>query len=170
MRRLIASLAAAAMVVATAPAVVAAPGAAGARPAAPNSIVEVASAVNSDGPFAGQFDTLLSLVTEYPDLVDVLSSRGQYTVFAPTDAAFEALGDISGLTEEQVKNVLLYHVANGRRDASSVVTSDQIRMLNGDFTSVDGATINGADIIVTDVFAGNGVIHAINAVLLPPSL
>jgi uncharacterized surface protein with fasciclin (FAS1) repeats len=173
MRRLIASLAAAAMVVATAPAVVAAPGAAGARPAAPNSIVDVAVAVNTSGPYAGQFDTLLSLVTMYPDLVDVLSSRGQYTVFAPTDAAFDALFaqvDPATLSADQIKNVLLYHVANGRRDASSVVTSDQIRMLNGDFTSVDGATINGADIIVTDVFAGNGVIHAINAVLLPPSL
>jgi len=84
MRKLMASIAAAALLVASAPAVVAAPGAAGARPAAPNSIVDVALAVNSDGAFEGQFDTLIELLLEYPDLVQVLSSRGQYTVFAPT--------------------------------------------------------------------------------------
>ena len=72
-------------------------------------------------------------------------------------------------------DVLTYHVAKGSRDAGSVLDSTQIRMLNGDRVSVDAgdvALVDGlgreANIIVTDVFSGNGVIHAIDSVLLPP--
>lgn len=152
---------------------VALPGTAAARPAVESSVVDVAVAANADGPFAGQFDTLTALLAQYPHLVSALDARGQYTVFAPTDAAFEALFAVvppQDLTAEQVEDVLRYHVAVGRRDAAAVTGSSQIRMLNGDFAAVDGATIDGAAITVTDVFATNGVIHVVDAVLLPPTL
>lgn len=150
------------------------------RPAAASpSLVEVALAVNAPGsPFAGSFDVLLCLVTKYPGIVSTLSEKGQYTVFAPTDTAFSGIG----LTEANceafqaanpaaVEDILLYHVAKGRRDAADVISSSQIRMLNGDFaavTSTNGAYyIDGAQIIVTDVPASNGIIHAVGGVLLP---
>lgn len=150
------------------------------RPAAASpSLVEVALAVNAPGsPFAGSFDVLLCLVTKYPGIVSTLSEKGQYTVFAPTDTAFSGIG----LTEANceafqaanpaaVEDILLYHVAKGRRDAADVISSSQIRMLNGDFaavTSMNGAYyIDGAQIIVTDVPASNGIIHAVGSVLLP---
>ncbi len=168
MRKLIIAIAITALTALSVPAALASPG----RPDASPSIVDVAVQVNTSGPYAGQFDTLLALVTQYPDLVETLDSKGQYTVFAPTDAAFAdlfAAVDPASLSAAQVKDVLLYHVAFGSRDAADVTSSSQIRMLNGDFAEVDGATIDGADIIVTDVFADNGVIHAVDAVLLPPA-
>lgn len=165
LRSLIATVAVAGML--------AVPSAATARPSVDASVVDVAVAVNSEGPFAGQFDTLIALLTQYPELVSVLDARGQYTVFAPTDAAFDALFAVvppQTLTPDQVEDVLRYHVAVGRRDATAVTRSSRIRMLNGDVAAVEGATIDGATITVTDVFAANGVIHVVDAVLLPPTL
>ena len=143
------------------------------QPAKSPTIVDVAIAVNSDGPFAGLFDTLIAAVLAAdPAVVTTLSSNGQYTVFAPTDAAFGDLGldadNIGSLPQDALTNILLYHVAKGERYAADVVTSSQIRMLNGDFAMVDGATIDGANIIVTDVDAPkNGIIHVVDAVLMP---
>lgn len=143
------------------------------QPAKSPTIVDVAIAVNSDGPFAGSFDTLIAAVLAAdPAVVTTLSSNGQYTVFAPTDAAFGDLGldadNIGSLPQDALTNILLYHVAKGERYAADVVTSSQIRMLNGDFAMVDGATIDGANIIVTDVDAPkNGIIHVVDAVLMP---
>lgn len=143
------------------------------QPAKSPTIVDVAIAVNSDGPFAGSFDTLIAAVLAAdPAVVTTLSSNGQYTVFAPTDAAFGDLGldadNIGSLPQDALTNILLYHVAKGERYAADVVSSSQIRMLNGDFAMVDGATIDGANIIVTDVDAPtNGIIHVVDAVLLP---
>jgi uncharacterized surface protein with fasciclin (FAS1) repeats len=143
------------------------------------SIVDVAIAVNSEGPFAGSFDTLIAaLLAADPAVLNTLSGRGQFTVFAPTDAAFAKLGldetNIGSLDQAALTNILLYHVARGNRDAASVLSSDRIRMLNGGFTFVDSqaATIDGKNsdpskILVTDVFASNGVIHVIDTVLLP---
>ena len=158
-------------------AALAVPAAASARPpAASPSIVETAIAVNSAGPYAGVFDTLICLVANNPAVLSTLSEKGQYTVFAPTDAAFAQIGVNSSncaaaASTPAVTNILLYHVAKGRRDAADVTTSSQIRMLNGAFTSIStsgGAYfVNDARIIVTDVFASNGVIHVIDKVLLP---
>lgn len=149
-------------------------------PAASPSIVETALAVNGEGsPFAGVFDTLIAAVTcpSQSGVLKVLSSRGQHTVFAPTDDAFAALGlspdNVCGaLPDEVLSDVLSYHVAKGRRDAGAVLSSTRIRMLNGEFTSIDGGavTIDGNNIIVTDVPASNGIIHAIDGVLLPSSV
>ncbi len=147
----------------------------GERPAAAEpSIVPTAIAVNSSGPFAGQFDTLICLVANNPTVLDLLSQKGQYTVFAPTDAAFAEIGvDGSNCATlaPDVTGILAYHVAKGRRAAADVVSSTQIRMLNRQFTAISAAGgsyyINDAKIIATDVFASNGVIHAIDHVLLP---
>lgn len=156
-------------------AVPAANAARGERPAAAeSSIVQTAIAVNSSGPYAGQFDTLICLVANNPTVLNLLSQRGQYTVFAPTNAAFAQIGVTSAncaTVAPDVTGILAYHVAKGRRAAADVVSSTQIRMLNRQFTSISAAGgsyyINDAKIIATDVFASNGVIHAIDKVLLP---
>lgn len=142
------------------------------KPAESPTVVEVALAVNGE---TGEFSTLIAAVVA-ADLVDALSTRGQRTVFAPTDAAFAELGlnagNIAGaLDSEALTDILLYHVAPGRRAAQSVVNARQIRMLNGGFNDIwvddSGAYIGGARIIQTDVEASNGIIHVIDAVLLP---
>jgi uncharacterized surface protein with fasciclin (FAS1) repeats len=135
------------------------------------TIVDVALAVNAE---TGEFSTLIAAVVA-ADLVDALSANGQRTVFAPTDAAFAALGlnagNVGTLPKETLTNILLYHVTPGRRDAASVLGASRIRMANGGFTRIslqNGAPfINGAGIIGTDVLAGNGIIHVIDGVLLP---
>lgn len=164
MRKLIAAL--------LATAALAAP-AATAAASGPN-IVDTAVAVNAAGPFAGQFDTLICLVANNPAVLDLLSGNGQYTVFAPTDAAFAQIG-VTGTNckalAPSLTGVLAYHVAHGRRDAADVISSTQIRMLSGQFTRISAAGgsyyIDDAKIVATNVFASNGVIHAIDRVLIP---
>nr|MEE4266527.1 fasciclin domain-containing protein [Candidatus Krumholzibacteria bacterium] len=135
------------------------------------SLVDMAVAVNAE---TGEFSTLIAAVLA-TGLDVILSGNGQKTVFAPTDAAFAALDlnadNIGEMDTAALTEILSYHVAKGRRAAEDVVRSEQIRMLNLDFTSIsvteDGAFIDGARIVQTDVFADNGVIHVINSVLLP---
>ena len=99
------------------------------------NIVEVAIAVNGPGsPYEGQFDTLIAAVLAAdPVVVETLTGKGQFTVFAPTDDAFAALGldasNVASLGEEALTQILLYHVVRGRRDAGDVTTSDRIRSL-----------------------------------------
>lgn len=137
------------------------------------SIVDVAVAVNSSGPFAGQFDTLIAAVgAADPAVAATLTGNGQHTVFAPTDGAFDKLGlnpeNVGDLPADALTQILLYHVANGRRDAADVTTSSQIRTLQGSFIEVDGTVLDGSvNIFVPDVFAANGVIHVIDGVLMP---
>lgn len=114
------------------------------------------------------FDTLESALAA-TGLDGVLDAEDdQYTVFAPTDAAFAGV-DTSGLTTEQLTNVLLYHVTDGRRYAASVVNAPEIEMVNGGTVAVDGTTLNDgqASITSTDIEASNGVAHVIDGVLLP---
>jgi uncharacterized surface protein with fasciclin (FAS1) repeats len=142
------------------------------------TIVDVAIEVNSAGPFAGQFDTLIAAVlAANPAVLETLSGNGQFTVFAPTDDAFADLGLNPGnvgtaLSQEDLTNVLLYHVARGRRNSNAVLGSKRIRTLYRGFLKQDGGVLTDnlgrpAEIIVTDVEAANGVIHAIDAVVLP---
>lgn len=131
--------------------------------------------------------SILEQAVLFAGLDDVLEGKRQLTVFAPTNDAFVALlGDL-GLTAEQlfveknkglVTDILLYHVAPGKRQAKSVINAEQIRMLLGKFTEIEteggnvliGNEENGfATIIQTDIFASNGVIHVIDSVLLPPT-
>jgi uncharacterized surface protein with fasciclin (FAS1) repeats len=143
-----------------------------------DSIVDVAIAVNSEGDFAGAFDTLIAaLLAADPGVIAVLDGNGQHTVFAPTDDAFAALGldaDNIGdaLDQETLTEILLYHVVKGRRYAEDVVGSDQLRTLLREFVDQDGGVLTDnldrdSAIIVVDVEAANGVIHAIDSVLLP---
>jgi len=142
------------------------------------TIVDVAIAVNSDGPYAGAFDTLIAaLGAANPAVLATLSGNGQFTVFAPTDDAFADLGLNPGnigtaLPQETLTDILLYHVARGRRYAEDVVGSNRIRTLYRGFLFQDGGVLTDnlgwdANIIVTDVEAANGIIHAIDAVVLP---
>lgn len=159
---------AALMAITAVPAIAAPPG---------QTIVEKAIEVNSNGPFAGQFDTLIAAVLAADTAVlATLSGNGQFTVFAPTDGAFEALGitpdNVDELDQAFLTDVLLYHVAHGRRYASDVLASDRIRTLQRGFLFQNGGVLTDnlgrtANIIVTDVEAGNGIIHAIDAVVLP---
>ena len=110
-----------------------------------------------------------------------LNGTDQYTVFAPTDAAFENLYSalqVDGITDldaELVLDVLLYHVTEGRRAANSVVPKNNSRdietLLGVSFAvNIDGsidAVGNSAKIIAADISASNGIIHVIDAVILP---
>jgi uncharacterized surface protein with fasciclin (FAS1) repeats len=145
------------------------------------TIVDVAIAINSEGPFTGQFDTLIAAVLAADEAVlETLSGNGQHTVFAPTDDAFAALGLNEGnigtaLPKDVLTQILLYHVAPGQRYAADVVESSRIRTLykgRMGFLFQSGGVLTDnlgrdANIIVTDVPAANGVIHAIDAVVLP---
>src|SRR5262245_33158923 len=143
-----------------------------ARSAGP-TIVGAAVAVNAA---SGEFDHLIAAV-QRAGLVDALNGNRQFTVFAPTDAAFEslfaALG-VSGVDDVPVttlRAVLLHHVAPGERLSGDVLGASRIRMLDRSFTrpAVLGGvpTIDGATIVLPDVNVSNGVIHVIDAVLLP---
>lgn len=155
---------------------IAAPASAKEKPAPfENSVVDVAIAVNSDGPFAGSFDTLIAAVS-CTNLVKPLDRKPGVTVFAPTDDAFAQLGlnetnICDDLPRKDLSNILRYHIAWGNLAAADVVMMDTIRMSNGGIVDVtvndDGVFVNDSQVIVTDVFADNGVIHVINAVLLP---
>jgi uncharacterized surface protein with fasciclin (FAS1) repeats len=139
------------------------------------TIVDVALAINSE---TGEFSTLIAaLLAADPAVLETLGGNGQFTVFAPTDEAFAALGLNPGnigtaLSQEDLTQILLYHVARGRRYASDVVASDRIRTLQRGFLMQDGGVLTDnlgreANIIITDVEAANGIIHAIDAVVLP---
>ncbi|WP_019953456.1 fasciclin domain-containing protein [Yoonia vestfoldensis] len=124
----------------------------------------------------GNFNTLVAAVTA-AGLVDTLKGEGPFTVFAPTDAAFAALpaGTVDTLllpeNRDQLVAILTYHVVPG------AVTSDQlagqrlsVATVNGANVHIDGrngVTVEGANVTTADIIASNGVIHVIDAVLLP---
>jgi uncharacterized surface protein with fasciclin (FAS1) repeats len=139
-------------------------------PMGPN-LVQLAQSVNAE---TGEFSTLLAAVVR-AGLVDALSATGQRTVFAPTDAAFAEAGltsaNIGTVPVETLTDILLYHVAPGRLLAADVVSVSQLTMANGGVAQIrlEGgvAYIDDARILATDVEATNGVIHVIDAVILP---
>ena len=124
------------------------------------------------------FETLTAAI-DAAELTETLNGDGPFTVFAPTDAAFEALpaGTVDDLllpeNQAQLVDILTYHVVGDELTAEDVVAASGFTMLNGDATTitVDGETvmINDATITVTDVEARNGVVHVIDAVLMPPA-
>ncbi len=137
-------------------------------------IVETASA-------AGDFTTLLA-AAEAAGLVETLQGEGPLTVFAPTDAAFEATLAELDLTAEELladtetlTSILTYHVVEGEYLAEDVIGLDgeEVPTVNGApvTITVDGETVlvNDVPVVATDVVATNGVIHVIDGVLLPPS-
>jgi uncharacterized surface protein with fasciclin (FAS1) repeats len=139
------------------------------QPSRNGSIVDTAIAANAQ---SGEFSTLIAAV-KAAGLVETLDGRRQFTVFAPTDAAFAKLGlnagNVGDFDRAALTNILLYHVAAGERFASDVLDSSKIRMLNKQFATVDGTagTIDGAAIVGTDIDVSNGVIHIVSDVLMP---
>jgi uncharacterized surface protein with fasciclin (FAS1) repeats len=141
------------------------------------SIIDVAKSINAQ---TGEFSILIAAINAAdPSVAQTLSGNGQFTVFAPTDAAFVSLLNELGLTADQVlgnqalvTKVLLYHVVRGNRDAADILGSSRIRTLEGGFLFQSGGVLtdeNGrtANIIATDVPASNGIIHVIDTVVLP---
>jgi len=123
----------------------------------------------------GNFTTLLTALNA-TNLTDTLKGEGPFTVFAPTDRAFAALpeGKIEALLNDTgtLKKILLYHVAGQRLMAKDVVNMSNITTLEGQKLKVNvtdkGVFVGKVKIIMTDINASNGVIHEIDAVLIPP--
>jgi basic membrane lipoprotein Med (substrate-binding protein (PBP1-ABC) superfamily)/uncharacterized surface protein with fasciclin (FAS1) repeats len=127
---------------------------------------------------AGSDFTILVQAIEAAGLVEALSAPGPFTVFAPTDAAFTALLETMGMTAEELlgqpellAGVLQYHVVAGSANAADLTNGQTLTTLAGlDLTvTIDGATvmINNATVVVADIATSNGVIHVIDAVLMP---
>lgn len=132
---------------------------------------------------AGQFSTLVAAV-EAADLVETLEGEGPFTVFAPTDAAFEAAFETLGITAEELladtetlTAILTYHVIAGQAADSQLVSTldgQSIETVNGQSVQIsvqDGQImIDEATVVSADLEADNGIVHVINAVLLPPDI
>jgi uncharacterized surface protein with fasciclin (FAS1) repeats len=125
---------------------------------------------------AGQFNTLAAALTA-AGLVDTLKGDGPFTVFAPTDAAFAKLpeGTVENLLKpenrDQLVAVLTYHVVPGKVYAADVVKLTGATTVNGSNVTIavvdGGVRIDNANVVTTDIAASNGVIHVIDAVILP---
>jgi uncharacterized surface protein with fasciclin (FAS1) repeats len=112
-------------------------------------------------------------------LVETLSGSGPFTVFAPTNAAFEKLpkGTVEDLLKPENKQklvaVLTYHVVPGKVTAADVVKLDKAKTVQGQEVKIvagkDGVKVDSANVVKTDIVAKNGVIHVIDAVILPKS-
>lgn len=148
------------------------------RPGNGQTIVDIAA--------GNQSFTYLVAAVQFAGLVDVLNGNRQFTVFAPTDAAFKALSDALGLenvsdllvesNKELVTNVLLYHVSPGNKSSQNVVKSGKVNTLLGEFAysrvedgfaQIGNETNGFANIIAVDIRATNGTIHVLDKVLLP---
>jgi uncharacterized surface protein with fasciclin (FAS1) repeats len=158
-----------------------------ASPAASESAAAAEPSMASEAPMAGDiievasttdgFATLTAAVTA-AGLVETLQGEGPFTVFAPTDDAFAALpaGVLDALLLPENKDVLTkiltYHVVSGKVMAADVTDGD-VPTVEGQtvaLSTADGVTVNGAKVIQADVETSNGVIHAIDAVILPPDV
>jgi len=125
---------------------------------------------------AGSFNTLVAAV-KAAGLVDTLKGEGPFTVFAPTDEAFAKLpaGTVENLLKpeniEQLKAVLTYHVVPGKVLAADVVKLSEAATVQGGKVAIrtaDGkVTVDGAQVVKTDIGTANGVIHVIDTVILP---
>jgi uncharacterized surface protein with fasciclin (FAS1) repeats len=125
---------------------------------------------------AGSFNTLAAALTA-AGLVETLKGEGPFTVFAPTDAAFAALpaGTVEDLLKPENKDkliaILTYHVVAGKVMSTDLTEGMMAATVNGAEVTITldgGAKVNGAVISAADIEASNGVIHVIDAVILPP--
>jgi uncharacterized surface protein with fasciclin (FAS1) repeats len=125
---------------------------------------------------AGDFNTLVTAV-KAADLVETLKGEGPFTVFAPTDEAFAKLpaGTVEDLLKPENKDklvsILTYHVVSGKVMASDVVKLSHAKTVNGQSltikTSGGSVMVDNAQVVKTDIGCSNGVIHVIDAVVLP---
>src|SRR6056297_1068281 len=138
----------------------------------PNAFVDVPAIAQKNY----DLSTLVGLLVDN-NLVGTLQGTGPFTVFAPTDAAFEAISDVvSTLTPEQIVEVLTYHVLEANVESSDIVPPQTVTMLNGqditinvtegvvNITDAEGGT---AEVVLADQVGTNGVVHIIDAVLIP---
>ena len=121
---------------------------------------------------AGSFKTLATALT-VAGLVDTLKGAGPFTVFAPTDAAFEKIpkADLDALLNDKAKltAVLTYHVVAGKVMAADVKAGN-VKTVQGSeitITTMGGVMVDAAKVIATDIVADNGVIHVIDSVIIP---
>lgn len=136
---------------------------------APGNILDVAAS-------AGQFKTLAAALSA-AGFEESLSSDSEYTVFAPTDAAFAKLGKakldelLKPENRQTLRSILRYHIVKGRVSATDAVKAGAAKTRQGgeiEFSIRDGQlTVNKSNIVKTDIAASNGVIHVIDTVLLP---
>ncbi len=142
-----------------------------AAPVAAQDMDIVDTAIAAEG-----FETLVAAV-QAAGLVDTLKGEGPFTVFAPTDEAFAALpeGTVASLLEpgnrDQLVAVLTYHVIPGKVMSSDIagqqLSPETVQGSTVDIDATDGVTIDGAAVVAADIEASNGVIHVIDAVILP---
>jgi len=137
----------------------------------PKNIVQLAMANE-------ELSTLVAAV-KAAGLVNTLSGKGPFTVFAPTNAAFEALpeGTLEALlkpeNKDQLTAILTYHVVPAKVMSSDLSNGQTAATVQGENVTVnltDGVKISGANVVAADVDASNGVVHVIDQVILPPSL
>jgi uncharacterized surface protein with fasciclin (FAS1) repeats len=133
---------------------------------APKDIVDTAVA-------AGSFNTLATAL-KAAGLVETLKGPGPFTVFAPTDEAFAKLpaGALDGLLKDKAKltAVLTYHVVSGKVMAADAAKLTSAKTVQGQSLKIDassGVKVDGAKVVKADVLASNGVIHVIDAVVMP---
>jgi uncharacterized surface protein with fasciclin (FAS1) repeats len=139
------------------------------EPATKPTIVEIAAG-NAD------FSTLVAAL-QAAGLVEALSGDGPFTVFAPTNEAFSQLpeGTLETLllpeNKDKLTAILTYHVVSGKVMAADVVTLTEATSLEGDAIAISvvdgGVMVDGANVVATDIEASNGVIHVIDAVIMP---
>ena len=123
---------------------------------------------------AGSFQTLVAAV-QAADLVETLKGEGPFTVFAPTDEAFAALGmTVDELLKPENKDklvaVLTYHVVPGKVMSTDLIDDSSPATVQGSTVSIDldnGAMVNDATVVTADIATSNGVIHVIDKVLVP---
>jgi uncharacterized surface protein with fasciclin (FAS1) repeats len=124
---------------------------------------------------ANSFETLVAAV-KAAELVETLRGKGPFTVFAPTDAAFAKLpqGTVAALLEDkaELRAILTYHVVSGRVLSDAIAKGmTEVATVGGGKLKINrdenGVTINGAKVVKADIIAGNGVIHVVDAVVLP---
>jgi uncharacterized surface protein with fasciclin (FAS1) repeats len=141
--------------------------------AAPAQTAEPTRDIVTTAVHAGSFNTLAKALTA-TGLVETLKGPGPFTVFAPTDEAFAKLppGTLEALLADKAKltNVLTYHVVPGNVMAADVVKMSSAKTVQGQSVTIDtrgGVKIDNANVVATDIVATNGVIHVIDAVILP---
>lgn len=142
-----------------------------AEAASSDTLGDIISELEGEGQFTKLVDAL-----ERTGLAMQLRGEEAFTLFAPTDAAFEALPDekVSALTERQLTRLLRYHVVKGQLQSADVASQDSLVTVQGEGLTIqdnDGQlVVKDGDIVEADIKARNGVIHAVNTVLVPSSM
>lgn len=122
---------------------------------------------------AGNFKTLVEAV-KTAGLTNTLTGPGPFTVFAPTDEAFAKLpkGTVESLLKDptQLKKILTYHVVSGKHNSHEIVKVETLKTVEGQNIHIhtkDGVKVNDAHVVKADIASDNGLIHAIDTVIMP---